>query len=103
MSLNSIGIFLSVCPIPSCDDKAFWRITGKARFYERLAPGLIIPSTDKVKPEDDCPHTWFLTIWMAARSCEGAPEKNIGAILERKYSDYCDEDYIRMVTGRCQG
>jgi len=104
MSLNSIGIFFECLPDDPelCDDKSVLEDNRKRlAFYERFGARPIINTKyeTKVKPEDDCPP------YLVFDNLDGSKElrkehlkKIIGAILERKYSDYCDEDYIRMVT-----
>ncbi|MGI5914534.1 MAG: hypothetical protein ACOX5K_07455, partial [Bacteroidales bacterium] len=103
MSLNSIGIFFECLPDDPelCEDKSVLEDNRKRlAFYERFGARPIINTKyeTKVKPEDDCPP------YLVFDNLDGSKElrkehlkKIIGAILERKYSDYCDEDYIRMV------
>ena len=104
LALNSLGIFFECLPDDPklCNDKNILE-ENKRRlgFYERLGARPIINTKyeTKVKPEDDCPpYLVFDSLDKNVELRKNIVKKIIRAILERKYSDYCDENYIKMVT-----
>lgn len=101
--LKSVGIFMECHPDDEklCNDKT--KINqNKARlaFYERYGARPIVNTKYElsVDADDDCPP--FL-VYDALGNAESLPasraKKIIRAILERKYPEYCPEDYIKMV------
>jgi acetoin utilization deacetylase AcuC-like enzyme len=105
LSLNSKGIFFECLPDDPelCNDKSVLEENRKRlAFYERFGARPIINTKyeTKVKPEDDCPpYLVFDKLDSNKELRKNSLKKIIRAILERKYSDYCDDNYIRMVTG----
>jgi GNAT superfamily N-acetyltransferase len=103
ISLNSSGVFFECLPDDPklCNDNRMLE-ENKRRlaFYERFGARPIINTKYevKVKQEDDCPpYLVFDGLNRVAGLEKNTTKKIIRAILERKYSHYCDDNYIRMV------
>ncbi len=101
--LNSIGIFMECLPDDEelCKDKSEIK-QNKARlaFYERYGARPIIGTKYEtpVNPEDSCPpYLVFDDLGNDIRLSSAQAKKIIRAILERKYPNYCPEDYIQTV------
>jgi acetoin utilization deacetylase AcuC-like enzyme len=102
-ALGTIGIFYECLPDnPAlCRDKSLiGQNIKRLAFYERYGAYPII-NTDYEKPvkkEDDCaPYLVYDDLGSKRPLRAGELKKIYRAILERKYSDYCPEDYINMV------
>jgi acetoin utilization deacetylase AcuC-like enzyme len=102
-ALGTIGIFFECLPDnPAlCRDKSLIKQNMKRlAFYERYGAYPII-NTDYEKPvkeEDDCaPYLVYDDLGSKRPLIAGELKKIYRAILERKYSDYCPEEYINMV------
>lgn len=103
IALNAIGVFFECLP----DDPKLCKDAGtleenkrRLAFYERFGARPIINTKyeAKVKEEDDCPpYLVYDSLNTTAELDKDTTRKIIRAILERKYSHYCDENYIRMV------
>lgn len=101
--LNSIGIFMECLPDDGalCKDKTELK-QNKARlaFYERYGARPIIGTKYEtpVDPEDDCaPYLVFDDLGNNYKLTSAEAKKIIRAILQRKYPNYCPEDYVKMV------
>ncbi|MBU0487155.1 MAG: histone deacetylase family protein [Bacteroidetes bacterium] len=69
-------------------------------FYERFGARPIANTRyeAKVKPDDDCPpYLVFDGLGIRDTLEKEQVRKIMQAILERKYEDYCDADYVKMV------
>ena len=105
LSLNSIGVFFECLPDEPTlcgDSKIIEENKRRLAFYERFGARPIINTKyeTKVKPEDDCPpYLVYDSLDKNDVLRKNTTKKVVRAILERKYSDYCDEKYIKMVTG----
>ncbi|MFH2091567.1 MAG: histone deacetylase family protein [Pseudomonadota bacterium] len=101
--LKAIGIFMECLPDDEqlCRDKSQIR-QNRARlaFYERYGARPVINTKYEtlVNPEDDCPpYLVYDDLGTSTRLSSHQTRKIIRTILERKYPDYCPEDYIKMV------
>ncbi len=102
-ALGTIGIFFECLP----DDPALCKNQvnieqNKKRlaFYERFGARPIANTRYEtvVKPEDDCPpYLVFDGLGIITSLPRFKTRKIVRAILERIYSDYCSEKYIKMV------
>ncbi len=103
LALNAIGIFFECLPddVALCNDKRLLEDNRKRlAFYERFGARPIINTKyeSKVKPEDDCPpYLVYDDLGQKVGLGKQTTQMIIKAILERKYSGYCDENYIKMV------
>ena len=102
--LKSIGIFMECLPDDEklCKDKSSIKQNkGRLAFYERYGARPIVGTKYEtlVDPEaDDCPpYLVYDDLGNDIRISSAQMKKIIRAILERKYPDYCPEDYIKMV------
>lgn len=103
LSLNAKGLFFECLPDDPklCSDLSILEENKKRlAFYERFGARPIVNTQyeAKVKPEDDCPP--YLVLDQLGKNediSKNVAQKIIVAILERKYSDYCDANYIKMV------
>ncbi|HUW93873.1 MAG TPA: histone deacetylase family protein [Bacteroidales bacterium] len=102
-SLNAFGLFFECLPDDPalCRDKDVVEQNRKRlAFYERFGARPIANTAyaTSVKPDDDCPP--YLVFDGLGRD-ELIPNKKaravVKAILERKYGEYCDESYNKMV------
>ncbi|GAB4290470.1 MAG: hypothetical protein Kow0068_15900 [Marinilabiliales bacterium] len=101
--LDSIGIFMECLPDDEklCKDKSEIK-QNKARlaFYERYGARPVIGTKYEtpVNPDDDCPpYLVFDDLGNDIRLTSSQAKKIVRAILERKYPNYCPEDYIKTV------
>mgnify|MGYP001481682831 FL=1 len=101
--LNTIGIFMECLPDDEnlCKDKSEIN-QNKARlaFYERYGARPIIGTKyeTNVNPYDDCPpYLVFDSLGNDIQLSAKSAKKIVRTILERKYPDYCPENYIQMV------
>ncbi|WP_372755019.1 GNAT family N-acetyltransferase [Labilibaculum sp.] len=101
--LKSIGVFMECLPDDEalCQDKSEIE-QNKARlaFYERYGARPIIGTSYEVpvNPEDDCPpYLLFDDLGYDYKLSASEAKKIIKAILQRKYPNYCPEDYVKMV------
>ena len=103
ISLDAIGIFFECLP----DDPALCRdpltlVQNRKRlaFYERFGARPVTGTLYEtpVKPEDDCP-PYLVFDGLGLRQTVSRDELRgiVRAILERKYGDYADEEYNKMV------
>ncbi|MBK7733473.1 MAG: histone deacetylase family protein [Bacteroidales bacterium] len=103
VSLDAIGIFFECLP----DDPALCRdpltlVQNRKRlaFYERFGARPVTGTLYEtpVKPEDDCP-PYLVFDGLGLRQTVSRDELRgiVRAILERKYGDYADEEYNKMV------
>ncbi len=103
ISLDAIGIFFECLP----DDPALCRdpltlVQNRKRlaFYERFGARPVTGTLYEtpVKPEDDCP-PYLIFDGLGLRQTVSRDELRgiVRAILERKYGDYADEEYNKMV------
>lgn len=103
VSLDAIGIFFECLP----DDPALCRdpmtlVQNRKRlaFYERFGARPVTGTLYEtpVKPEDDCP-PYLVFDGLGLRQTVSSDELRgvVRAILERKYGDYADEEYNKMV------
>lgn len=104
ISLNSVGIFFECLPDDPnlCNDGSLLE-ENKRRlaFYERFGARPIINTKYemRVKQEDDCPPYLVCdNLNSIVEPDKNTAKKIISAILIRKYSHYCDDAYIQMVT-----
>ena len=102
-SLGSAGLFFECLP----DDPALCRnkdlVEQNAKrlaFYERFGARPVINTLYEtpVKPEDDAPpYLVFDSLGITDTLPKSQLRKIVRAILERIYTDYCSEDYIKKV------
>lgn len=103
ISLDAIGIFFECLP----DNPALCRdpltlVQNRKRlaFYERFGARPVTGTLYEtpVKPEDDCP-PYLIFDGLGLRQTVSRDELRgiVRAILERKYGDYADEEYNKMV------
>jgi acetoin utilization deacetylase AcuC-like enzyme len=103
--LKSIGIFMECLPDDEilCKNKSdIKQNKSRLAFYERYGARPIIGTKYEtlVDPNDDCPpYLVFDDLGNDIRLEAAQAKKIIRTILERKYPDYCPEDYIKMVMG----
>jgi acetoin utilization deacetylase AcuC-like enzyme len=103
ISLDSVGIFFECLPDDTelCNDKSLLEDNRKRlAFYERFGARPVINTRyeTRVKPEDDCPpYLVFDSLGATTGLGRKKLKSIIRAILERKYGDYVDEKYIKMV------
>lgn len=102
--LKSIGIFMECLPDDEklCKDKSFIKQNkGRLAFYERYGARPIVGTKYETLVDtetDDCPpYLVYDDLGNDIRISSVQMKKIIRAILERKYPDYCPEDYIKMV------
>ncbi len=106
---GAIGIFFECLPDDPllCQDKEkFIQNKKRLAFYERFGARPIINTyfESPVTSGDDCPpYLVFDGLGVNENLSAGHTKKIIRAILERKYGDYCPEEYIQKVTGSVQG
>lgn len=103
-SLNTIGLFFECLP----DDPSLCRVETiieqnrkRLAFYERYGAVPIINTSYEVpvKEGDECAPYLVYDDLGTKRPLRAFELKKIyNAILRRKYSEYCPEDYIRLVT-----
>jgi acetoin utilization deacetylase AcuC-like enzyme len=102
-ALKSNGVFFECLPDDPrlCSDHSkLEENKRRLAFYERFGARPIINTKyeAKVTAQDDCPPYLVYDSLNAKVELEKeATKKIIRAILERKYSHYCDEEYIKMV------
>ncbi len=103
--LNAKGVFFECLPDDPelCRDKSLLPENQKRlAFYERYGAKPVIHTKyeSKVKPEDDCPpYLVFDGLGMNNTISGKEAREIVAAILQRKFSYYCDEEYIQMVVG----
>ncbi|GET22912.1 GNAT family N-acetyltransferase [Prolixibacter denitrificans] len=104
-SLDINGLFMECLPDDSdnCPDEEIRKQNAKRlAFYERYGARPITGTRYEtpVKPEDTCA-PFLVFDGLGSHDEIGAQKLKliVRAILERKYGDYCPEDYIRMVVG----
>ncbi|MBN2280665.1 MAG: histone deacetylase family protein [Candidatus Marinimicrobia bacterium] len=101
--LNSLGIFMECLPDDEnlCRDKSLLKQNAaRLAFYERYGARPIIGTQyeTSVNPKDDCPpYLVFDDLGNDVQLSALKAKKIIRALLERKYPDYCPEDYIQTV------
>ncbi|MEZ5197506.1 MAG: hypothetical protein R2764_14255, partial [Bacteroidales bacterium] len=107
-ALGAIGVFFECLPDDPklCRDEATV-LQNKKRlaFYERYGARPIINTSyeSTVTPEDDCPpYLVFDGLGVNGHLSAEQVRKIMRAILERKYGDYCPEDYIKRVVDSVQ-
>jgi len=101
--LKSIGLFMECLPDEDhlCRDKSeIKQNKSRLAFYERYGARPIIGTKYEtlVNPDDDCPP--FLVyddLGNDIRLQSSTAKKIVKTILERKYPNYCPEDYVKMV------
>ncbi|MCF8368303.1 MAG: histone deacetylase family protein [Bacteroidales bacterium] len=103
--LKSIGIFMECLPDDEnlCKEKSDLK-QNRARlaFYERYGARPLTGTKYEtlVDPNDDCPpYLVFDDLGNDIRLPAVLTKKIIKTILERKYPDYCPENYVKMVIG----
>jgi len=107
-ALKAIGIFFECLPDEPklCRDTATIAQNKKRlAFYERYGARPIINTLYEttVTPDDDCPpYLVFDGLGEHETLPSGQVKKIIQAILERKYGDYCPEDYVKKVVESVQ-
>lgn len=104
LSLSVTGLFFECLP----DDPALCKNTDilkqnarRLAFYERFGARPVVNTLYEtpVKPGGDCPpYLMFDGLGINETLPREHARIIVKAILERKYGDYCDEAYIRMVT-----
>ncbi len=103
LSLNSLGIFMECLPDdPSlCSSKdVLEQNVIRLKFYERYGARPIINTLYEtpVKPDDDCPpYLVFDNLDKKIVPSSLKTQAIVGAILRRKYGNYCPEEYIHKV------
>ncbi len=106
--LGAIGIFFECLPDdPQLykDQKYLPQNKTRLAFYERYGARPIANTAYEtpVKPDDDgAPYLVFDGLGQTATLPVEKTRKIIRAILERKYGDYCPEDYIQKVVSSIQ-
>ena len=101
--LDAIGIFMECLPDdPSlCKDKSeIKQNKSRLAFYERYGVRPIVGTMYEtpVNPKDDCPpYLVFDDLGNDYILSSSEAKKIIRAILQRKYPNYCPEEYIKMV------
>ncbi len=101
--LDTIGIFMECLPDDEalCKDKSdIKQNQARLAFYERYGARVIINTKYEtpVKPEDDCPpYLVFDNLGNDYDLSAKKAKKIVKAILERKYPDYCPQEYVKMV------
>ncbi len=101
--LDTIGIFMECLPDDEalCKDKSdIKQNQARLAFYERYGARVIINTKYEtpVKPEDDCPpYLVFDNLGNDYDLSAKTAKKIVKAILERKYPDYCPQEYVKMV------
>ncbi len=102
--LKSLGIFMECLPDDErlCKDKSSIKQNrGRLAFYERYGARPVSGTKYEtlVNPEtDDCPpYLVYDDLGNDIQLSALQAKKIIRAILERKYPEYCPEDYIKMV------
>ena len=101
--LNTVGIFMECLPDdPSlCKDQSdIKQNQSRLAFYERYGARPIIGTKYEtpVNPEDDCPpYLVFDNLGNDYDLSASVAKKIVKAILQRKYPDYCPEEYVKMV------
>ena len=101
--LDTIGIFMECLPDDEalCKDKSdIKQNQARLAFYERYGARVIINTKYEtpVKPEDDCPpYLVFDNLGNDYDLSAKNAKKIVKAILERKYPDYCPQEYVKMV------
>ncbi len=102
-ALNALGIFFECLPDDPalCSNPEILKQNEKRlAFYERYGARPIFSTLYEttVVPEDDCPpYLVFDGLGIRDTLPTEATKKIFRAILERKYGDYCPEEYIRKV------
>lgn len=102
-ALNAIGIFFECLPDDPklcLDQEHIEQNKKRLAFYERYGARPIINTKYEttVTPEDDCPpYLVFDGLGVNEALPAALTKKIMRAILERKYGDYCPEDYIAKV------
>jgi len=103
LMLKSIGIFMECLPDDGilCKDKSeIKQNKSRLAFYERYGARPVSGTKyeTSVNPEDDCPpYLVFDDLGTDIRLSSLQAKKIVRAILERKYPEYCPEDYIKAV------
>jgi acetoin utilization deacetylase AcuC-like enzyme/predicted GNAT superfamily acetyltransferase len=100
---KSLGVFMECLP----DDEKLCKDVSEIKqnqarlaFYERYGARPIIGTKyeTNVNPDDDCPpYLVFDDLGNDIRLSSINAKKIVRAILERKYPNYCPEEYIKMV------
>ncbi len=102
-SMGATGLFFECLPDDPelCRDRKYVEQNAKRlAFYEKFGARPIVNTLYEtvVKPEDDCPP---YLVYDGLGVSDSIPRKDarkiVKAILERVYSDYCPEDYVRKV------
>jgi len=102
-SLGTLGLFFECLPDDPalCRDKTYIKQNGKRlAFYEKFGAYPVINTKYEttVKGDDDSPPYLVYDDLGLKRSLSSSELKKIvKAILNRKYSNYCPDDYIKMV------
>lgn len=103
-SLNTIGLFYECLPDDPAlcrDENAIEQNGKRLAFYERYGALPIINTSYEVpvKEGDECaPYLVYDDLGTQRQLRSYELKKIYNAILRRKYSEYCPEDYINMVT-----
>jgi len=101
--LDTIGIFMECLPDDEnlCKDKSdIKQNQARLAFYERYGARVIINTKYEtpVKPEDDCPpYLVFDNLGNDYDLSAKNAKKIVKAILERKYPEYCPQEYVKKV------
>jgi acetoin utilization deacetylase AcuC-like enzyme len=102
-SLNAFGLFFECLPDEPelCrDQETVVQNSKRMAFYERFGarPLANTAYATSVNPEDDCPpYLVFDGLGINDTIPKSKARKVVKAILERKYGDYCDAKYNKMV------
>jgi len=105
LAFEAIGVFFECLPDDPelCNDpENIGQNKKRLAFYERFGARPIINTKYEtpVKPGDNCaPYLVFDGLGSHDPLPGSLVKKIIRAILERKYGDYCPEDYVREVAG----
>ena len=103
LDLKTTGLFFECLPDDAalCDDKEVLKQNAaRLRFYERFGARPVAGTKYEtpVKDEDDCPpYLMYDDLGQNVKLTRKQAKIIVRAILTRKYSDMCPEDYIDMV------
>ena len=103
LRLNANGIFFECLPDDPklCrDEKIIKQNASRLKFYERYGAFPIINTKYEtpVKPDSDCPpYLVYDNLGRSDMPSTSDVKKIVKAILQRKYPDYCPEEYVKMV------
>ncbi len=104
VSLKAKGLFFECLPDDPalcCGETKVLQNKKRLAFYEKFGARPVINTKyeTKVKQEEDCPpYLVFDGLGQNEIIKKAQLKLIIRAIIERKYSNYCDEKYIKMVT-----